>query len=57
MACLEDRNARSEWGIDTMLIDEELLYLDDTEADRVYKELFEKTMRRRTMEVRENRLS
>jgi hypothetical protein len=34
-----------------------LLYLDDTEADRVYKELFEKTMRRRTMEVRENRLS
>lgn len=36
MGVMENRNARPEWGIDAMLIDEELLYLEDKEADRVY---------------------
>lgn len=47
MAVMENRNARPEWGIDAMLIDEELLYLEDKEADRVYQELMEKSARRR----------
>ena len=40
-----------------MLIDEELLYLEDAEADRVYLELKIKSERRREMEIRQNRLS
>jgi hypothetical protein len=40
-----------------MLIDEELLYLEDAEADRVYLELKMKSERRREMEIRQNRLS
>jgi hypothetical protein len=40
-----------------MLIDEELLYLEDAEADRVYLELKVKSERRREMEIRQNRLS
>jgi hypothetical protein len=39
-------------GIDPMLIDEELLYLEDSEADRVYQELKMKSERRRNMEMR-----
>jgi hypothetical protein len=57
MGVMENRNARPEWGIDAMLIDEELLYLEDKEADHVYQELMEKSARRRQMEARENRLS
>jgi predicted transposase YdaD len=40
-----------------MLIDEEMLYLDEAEADRVYQELKAKSNRRREMEQRQNRLS
>jgi|LauGreDrversion4_2_1035121.scaffolds.fasta_scaffold87650_1 hypothetical protein len=40
-----------------MLIDEELLYLDEKEADRMYYALKEKTTLRRNMEARESRLS
>jgi hypothetical protein len=40
-----------------MLIDEELLYLEDAEADRIYLELKIKSERRREMEIRQNRLS
>ena len=40
-----------------MLIDEELLYLEDAEADRIYLELKIKSERRRDMEIRQNRLS
>jgi hypothetical protein len=54
---MENRNARPSWGIDAKLIDEEMLYLDDAEADRVYHELKEKSDRRRQMEHRQNRLS
>lgn len=57
MEVMENRNARPSWGIDSMLIDEELLYLEDEEADRVYHELKARSMRRREMEARENRLS
>jgi len=52
-----DRTAKPDWGIDPMLIDEELLYLEDKEADRVYAELKEQSERRRQMEFRQNRLS
>lgn len=54
---LENRAERPTWGIDAMLIDEELLYLEDEEADRVYFELKAKSVRRRDMEMRQNRLS
>ena len=57
MQVMENRNARPSWGIDAMLIDEEMLYLDDAEADRVYQELKAKSDRRRQMEHRQNRLS
>ena len=54
---LESRTDRPSWGIDAMLIDEELLYLEDDEADRMYQALKEKSNLRRNMEARENRLS
>ena len=47
---MENRNARPSWGIDAMLIDEEMLYLDEAEADKVYQELKAKSNRRRAME-------
>ena len=57
MAILQNRQERPSWGIDAMLIDEELLYLDEKEADRMYYALKEKTTLRRNMEARESRLS
>jgi hypothetical protein len=39
MGVLENRRMRPTYGIDPMLIDEELLYLDEKEADLVYQEL------------------
>ena len=54
---MENRNARPSWGVDAMLIDEEMLYLDEAEADRVYQDLKAKSDRRRQMEHRQNRLS
>lgn len=45
------------WAIDSMLIDEELLYLEDEEADRVYQELKTRSFRRRNMEEKENKLT
>lgn len=54
---LQERRAKPQWGIDPMLIDEELLYLGDAEADRIYLELKVKSERRREMELRQNRLS
>ena len=45
------------WAMDGMLIDEELLYAEDAEADRIYQELKARTSRRRSMEEKENRLS
>lgn len=43
--------------MDSMLIDEELLYAEDEEADRIYQELKTRSFRRRNMEEKENRLS
>jgi len=40
-----------------MLIDEELLYAEDAEADRIYQDLKARSFRRRNMEEKENRLS
>ncbi len=45
------------WAIDSMLIDEEMLYLEDEEADRMYQELKQRSTRRRNMEEKENRLN
>lgn len=50
------KNSQS-WGIDGLLIDEEMLYLEDKEADRVYQELKTRSTRRRKMEESENRLT
>lgn len=47
MDMMDLKRARPQWGIDAMLIDEELLYLEDEEADRVYQELKSKSERRR----------
>ena len=44
-------------AIDSMLIDEEMLYLEDEEADRMYQELKQRSVRRRNMEEKENRLN
>lgn len=43
--------------MDGLLIDEELLYAEDDEADRIYQELKARSFRRRKMEENENRLS
>jgi hypothetical protein len=40
-----------------MLIDEEMLYLEDEEADKMYQELKQRSVRRRNMEEKENRLN
>ena len=40
-----------------MLIDEELLYAEAEEADRIYLELKSRSFRRKNMEENENRLS
>ena len=56
---LDSANSKtSNWGaIDSMLIDEEMLYLEDEEADRMYQELKQRSVRRRNMEEKENRLN
>jgi hypothetical protein len=57
---LDSASAKSSggWGaIDSMLIDEEMLYLEDEEADRMYQELKQRSVRRRNMEEKENRLN
>lgn len=40
-----------------MIIDEELLYAEDEEADRIYQDLKTRSFRRRNLEEKENRLS
>ena len=37
---LQDNSFQSSWaGLDSILIDEEFLYLDNEEADKIYKQL------------------
>jgi len=50
-------SSNSAWTIDSMLIDEEMLYLEDEEADKMYLELKQRSLRRRNMEEKENRLN
>ena len=40
-----------------MLIDEEMLYLEDEEADKMYLQLKQRSTARRNMEEKENRLN
>jgi hypothetical protein len=54
---LDSNSSSSMWAVDGMLIDEELLYLEDEEADRIYQELKTRSFRRKNMEEQENRLS
>ena len=43
-------NSKSAWAIDSMLIDEDMLYLEDEEADKMYQDLKQRSVRRRNME-------
>ena len=37
---IQDNSFQSSWaGLDSILIDEEFLYLEDEEADRIYAQL------------------
>ena len=55
---LQDNSIQSSWaGLDSILIDEEFLYLQDDEADSIYKELKARQFRRRNMEETEMRLA
>ena len=56
MELLEDSTAQN-WALDSLLIDEELLYAEPEEADRIYQELKTRSFRRRNMEEQERRLS
>jgi hypothetical protein len=55
---IQDSSFQSSWaGLDSMLIDEDFLYLEDEEADKIYKQLKQRQFRRRNMEETELRLS
>ena len=55
---LDNSNSKNaSWAIDSMLIDEEMLYLEDEEADRMYQELKQRSVFRRNLEEKENRLN
>lgn len=55
---LQDNSVQTSWaGLDSQLIDEEFLYLEDEEADEIYKELKQRQTRRRNMEEGEMRLN
>ena len=55
--CWNSGNSQNAWAIDSMLIDEEMLYLEDEEADAMYLQLKQRSVRRRNMEEKENRLN
>lgn len=51
---LTDTSVQTSWaGLDSILIDEEFLHLQDEEADRIYLELKQRQSRRRNMEEKE----
>jgi hypothetical protein len=55
---LTDTSVQTSWaGLDSILIDEEFLHLEDEEADRIYLELKQRQSRRRNMEEKEQMLS
>lgn len=48
---IQDESIQGSWaGLDSYLIDEEFLYLEDDEADRIYKELKQRKFRSKNME-------
>lgn len=51
------KNTSIAWAIDSMLIDEDMLYLEDEEADKMYQQLKQRSTSRRNMEEKENRLN
>jgi len=54
---LQDNSVQTSWaGLDSILIDEEFLYLEDEEADLKYAELKKRRLRRGNMEILEKRL-
>jgi hypothetical protein len=55
---IQDNTINSSWaGLDSMLIDEEFLYLEDEEADKIYAQLKARQFRRKNMEETEMRLN
>lgn len=51
-----DNSFQSSWaGLDSTLIDEEFLYLEDEEADKIYAQLKARQFRRRNIEETEMR--
>ena len=55
---LQDSSVQTSWaGLDSILIDEEFLHLQDEEADRIYLELKQRQARRKNMEEKEQMLS
>jgi hypothetical protein len=55
---LDSSNSKNaSWAIDSMLIDEEMLYLEDEEADKMYQDLKQRSVFRRKLEEKENSLN
>ncbi len=53
----DGQSSNNIWALDSMLIDEELLYAEDEEADKIYQDLKARTFRRRHLEEEESKLS
>lgn len=52
----KDNSFQSSWaGLDSLLIDEEFLFLDGKEADKIYAQLKQRQTRRRNQEETERR--
>ena len=53
---IQDNSFQSSWaGLDSTLIDEEFLYLEDEEADKIYAQLKARQFRRKNIEETEMR--
>jgi len=51
-----DMVSNSIWALDSLLIDEEMLYAEAEEADRIYQELKNKVIQRKQAKERSDRL-
>ena len=53
---IQDNSFQSSWaGLDSTLIDEEFLYLEDDEADKIYSQLKARQFRRKNIEETEQK--
>ena len=53
---IQDNSFQSSWaGLDSTLIDEDFLYLEDDEADKIYSQLKARQFRRKNIEETEQR--